>query len=70
MGSEMCIRDSSYFFFHFVVNSLMTIGLFPVVGIPMILFSYGGTSLLCSSIAFSVSALIISEFRDYNRLGV
>lgn len=61
---------SSYFFFHFVVNSLMTIGLFPVIGIPMILFSYGGTSLLCSSIAFSVSALIISEFRDYNRLGV
>ena len=38
--------------------------------VPMILFSYGGTSLLCASIAFSVSALIISEFRDYNRLGV
>ena len=34
------------FFFHIAVNISMTIGLFPVVGIPLPLISYGGSSLL------------------------
>lgn len=32
-------------FFHFLVNIGMTIGLFPIVGIPLPFFSYGGSSL-------------------------
>lgn len=32
-------------FFHFTINLAMTIGLFPVVGIPLPFFSYGGSSL-------------------------
>ncbi len=32
-------------FFHFVINIGMTIGLFPVIGIPLPFFSYGGSSL-------------------------
>ncbi|MEP1033978.1 rod shape-determining protein RodA [Ekhidna sp.] len=32
-------------FFHFTVNIAMTIGLFPVIGIPLPFFSYGGSSL-------------------------
>jgi rod shape determining protein RodA len=32
-------------FFHFVVNIGMTIGLVPVIGIPLPFFSYGGSSL-------------------------
>ena len=32
-------------FFHFMVNIGMTIGLFPVIGIPLPFFSYGGSSL-------------------------
>jgi len=32
-------------FFHFVVNIGMTIGLFPVIGIPLPFISYGGSSL-------------------------
>ena len=32
-------------FFHFFVNIAMTIGLFPVIGIPLPFFSYGGSSL-------------------------
>ena len=31
--------------FHFMINIAMTIGLFPVVGIPLPFFSYGGSSL-------------------------
>lgn len=60
----------SYFFFHFVINICMTLGIFPVVGIPIVMFSYGGSSLLCASIALSVISLIIAEYRDYNQLGV
>lgn len=33
------------FFFHFMINLGMTIGLFPVIGIPLPFFSYGGSSL-------------------------
>ncbi len=33
------------FFFHFAVNIGMTLGLFPVIGIPLPFFSYGGSSL-------------------------
>ncbi|MCX8491099.1 MAG: rod shape-determining protein RodA [Cyclobacteriaceae bacterium] len=32
-------------FFHFVINIGMTVGLFPVIGIPLPFFSYGGSSL-------------------------
>lgn len=35
----------SILFFHFVINIGMTIGLFPVIGIPLPFFSYGGSSL-------------------------
>ena len=37
---------AAIFFFHFAVNLAMTIGLFPVVGIPLPFISYGGSSLL------------------------
>ena len=36
---------SSILFFHFAINIGMTIGLFPVIGIPLPFFSYGGSSL-------------------------
>lgn len=36
----------SIFFFHFVVNVGMVIGLVPVIGIPLPFISYGGSSLL------------------------
>jgi rod shape determining protein RodA len=35
----------SLLLFHFAINISMTIGLFPVVGIPLPFFSYGGSSL-------------------------
>ena len=35
----------SIFFFHFMINIGMSIGLFPVIGIPLPFFSYGGSSL-------------------------
>lgn len=35
----------SIIFFHFFINIAMTLGLFPVIGIPLPFFSYGGSSL-------------------------
>jgi rod shape determining protein RodA len=41
---------ASVFFFHIVINICMTIGLAPVIGIPLPFISYGGTSLLTFTI--------------------
>ena len=41
---------ASILFIHFTINIGMTIGLAPVIGIPLPFFSYGGSSLLAFSI--------------------
>lgn len=41
---------ASILFFHFAINIGMTIGLAPVIGIPLPFFSYGGSSLWASTI--------------------
>ena len=41
---------ASILFFHIAVNVCMTVGLFPVIGIPLPLVSYGGSSLLTFTI--------------------
>jgi rod shape determining protein RodA len=53
---------ASIFFFHFAVNVGMTIGLAPVVGIPLPLFSYGGSSLWSFTILLFIM-LAIDAYR-------
>lgn len=50
-------------FFHFAVNIGMTIGLFPVIGIPLPFFSYGGSSLW----AFTILLFILLKI-DAHRM--
>jgi len=45
---------ASIFFVHVVVNVGMTIGLLPVIGIPLPFFSYGGSSLLAFTLLLFV----------------
>jgi rod shape determining protein RodA len=45
---------ASIIFFHFAVNVGMTIGMFPIVGIPLPFFSYGGSSLWAFTILLFV----------------
>lgn len=56
---------ASILFFHVVVNIGMTIGLTPVIGIPLPFFSYGGSSLW----AFTILLFIFLK-QDANRLEV
>ena len=41
-------------FFHFMINIGMTMGLFPIIGIPLPMVSYGGTSLMMFTLMVSV----------------
>ena len=52
-------------FFHFAVNIGMTIGLFPVIGIPLPFFSYGGSALW----SFTVLLFILLKL-DAHRMQV
>jgi rod shape determining protein RodA len=54
---------ASIIFFHLLVNVGMTIGLMPVIGIPLPLISYGGSSILAFSI-FVFTALKLDSTRD------
>ncbi|MEJ1236561.1 rod shape-determining protein RodA [Chryseolinea sp. T2] len=53
------------FLFHFAVNIGMTIGLFPVIGIPLPFFSYGGSGLW----AFTILLFILLKL-DAHRMYV
>jgi len=45
-GSLVAVGVISVFFYHVLVNILMTLGWAPVAGVPLPLLSYGGTSLV------------------------
>jgi rod shape determining protein RodA len=49
-ASLLTVGLVSAFFYHIMVNMLMTIGWAPVTGLPLPLLSYGGTALLVNGI--------------------
>lgn len=56
---------ASVLFFHVVINIGMTIGIVPVIGIPLPFISYGGSSLL----SFTILLFILVKL-DSNRMGI
>ncbi|MFQ5780500.1 MAG: rod shape-determining protein RodA [Nitrospiria bacterium] len=46
LGSLIVVGVMGLFFFYFLVNVGMTLGVMPVVGVPLPLFSYGGTAMV------------------------
>lgn len=56
---------ASIIFFHFFINIGMTIGLVPVIGIPLPFLSYGGSSLW----SFTILLFILLKL-DSNRMGI
>jgi rod shape determining protein RodA len=56
---------ASVLFFHFAVNIGMTIGLFPVIGIPLPFLSYGGSSLMAFTIMLFIFIKLDSSRKTY-----
>lgn len=52
---------AAIFFFHLVVNIGMTIGILPVIGIPLPFFSYGGSSLISFTILLFIFVKLDSQ---------
>ncbi len=64
-SSLIVIGIAGMFFFHFVENIGMTIGLLPITGIPLPFVSYGGSSLVTNGIAIGI-VLNISARKSKN----
>ncbi|MDZ4786263.1 MAG: rod shape-determining protein RodA [bacterium] len=62
-ASFIVVGVSSLFFFHIIVNIGMVIGILPVVGITLPLFSYGGSSVLVSM--FCIGIVLGISMRKY-----
>ena len=54
-GRIYCYCAASIFLFHVLVNIGMTIGIMPVIGIPLPFFSYGGSSLIAFTLLLFVA---------------
>ncbi|MDH4027733.1 MAG: rod shape-determining protein RodA [Nitrospirota bacterium] len=53
-GSFLALGVTYMFSFYFIINVGMTLGMIPVVGVPLPLLSYGGTALLSNFLAISL----------------
>jgi rod shape determining protein RodA len=53
------------FFFHFVVNVGMVMGIMPITGIPLLFLSYGGSSLWTAMTAIGLLMSIKYRYLDY-----
>lgn len=62
-GSLLVVGLLSVIFWHFAVNIGMVIGLLPIVGLPLPLVSYGGSSLLSTMVALGLVSSV--AYRKY-----
>ena len=53
-GSLLAVGVTAMLFWHIVINMGMVIGMFPVVGVPLPFFSYGGTSMITSMVGIGL----------------
>ena len=53
-GALLAVGVCAMLFWHILINMGMVIGLFPVVGVPLPFFSYGGTSMVTSMIGVGI----------------
>ncbi len=59
-GRIYCYSVASILLFHLIVNIGMTLGLFPVMGIPLPFVSYGGSSLVAFTIMLFIAVKLDS----------
>ena len=62
-GALLVFGMLAIFFWHVVINVAMVTGIMPVVGVPLPLFSYGGSAL--ASMMFAIGLMINVSMRRY-----
>ena len=67
-GRIYCYCVASILLFHVLVNVGMTIGLMPVMGIPLPLVSYGGSSLVAFTILIFIAVRLDAATRQEIRI--
>ena len=65
-GRIYCYCVASILLFHVMVNVGMTIGLMPVMGIPLPFMSYGGSSLMAFSVLLFIAIRLDASARTFN----
>lgn len=65
-GRIYCYCVASILLFHVLVNVGMTIGLVPVMGIPLPLMSYGGSSLIAFTILIFIAIRLDAATRQFS----
>ncbi len=63
--SLVLIGILSVYFIHFLINIGMTVGILPVIGIPLPFVSYGGSSLLVNFFMLGIAANIYRTRKNY-----
>lgn len=63
-GAYICTGIFGMFFFHFIENIGMVMGMCPITGIPLLFVSYGGSSLISSMI--SIGLVMSVKYRRFN----
>jgi len=53
-GALLAVGVTAMLFWHAVINMGMVMGMFPVVGVPLPFFSYGGTSMITSMVGIGI----------------
>ncbi len=64
-GSLIAVGVVSVFFYHVLVNVLMTLGWAPVAGVPLPLLSYGGTSLVMNCLQIGILLNVGMRRQEY-----
>ncbi len=65
-GRIYCYCVASILLFHVLVNVGMTIGLMPVMGIPLPFVSYGGSSLIAFTIMLFIAVKLDASTREFS----
>jgi rod shape determining protein RodA len=64
-GSYLAVGISSIILFHVLVNVGMTLGMFPVTGLPLPFLSYGGSALLAMWTNVAIVLVVAERWQEY-----
>ena len=65
-GVYLCLGSAAIIFWHMFINISMAIGILPVVGVPLPLFSYGGSNMMTIFIALGLVSSVSNNKYIYS----